>query len=75
MNKKPVWVSPNPNWWWREHGKWATDIDLISPREWCIERAREIAKNQETEMKRQWVIWIPNSYGRDPFPPRHLWNQ
>lgn len=67
--KKYVLVSPNPNWWWRKHEKGENDIILISPPELAIERAREIAKSQEIEMKRQWVIWIPNSYGRDPFPP------
>ena len=75
--RKTVWVSPNPNWWWREHKRWKNDIDLISPREWCVERAREIARTQEEEIEKQtllkgkwFIIWLWNSYWRDPFPPR-----
>lgn len=71
---KAIWVSPNEKGWWRIHKEWwKRDIAHISTKDWAVERAREIAKNQQAELtiqKRNWVISERNSYWRDPFPPR-----
>ncbi len=74
MVKKNVWVSPNEKWWWRVHKEWwKKDIAHICTKEEAIKRAKEIAKNQETELiiqKKDWKIGERNSYWKDPFPPK-----
>ena len=73
-NKKAVWVSPNDKWWWRVHKEWwKKDIAHITTKDEAIKKAREIAKNQETELmiqKKDWKIWERNSYWKDLFPPK-----
>lgn len=74
MSKKQVWVSPNPDGWWRVHKPWdKRDIVHLDRKDDAVNRAREIAKNQANELKIQnkdWKISQSNSYWRDPFPPR-----
>ena len=69
-----IWVSPNEKGWWRIHKEWwQRDIAHISTKANAIERAKEIAKNQQTELtiqRKDWKIGERNSYGRDPFPPK-----
>lgn len=73
-NKKQVWVSPNSDGWWRVH-KPGDKRDIIHSdnKQDAVEKAREIARNQATELRIQgkdWKIIQSNSYWRDPFPPR-----
>jgi len=82
-----IWVSPNPNYWWRQHPNgWKDDIIKISNKESSIERARKIAKEHEENLKMTlqdyadkysnwnievWYNLTKNSYWRDPFPPKY----
>lgn len=74
MNKKQVWVSPKEGWWWRVHKSWSQrDSIHVQTKDEAVKKARNIAKNQEVELKIQnkdWKISESNSYWRDPFPPR-----
>lgn len=74
MSKKQVWVSPNPDGGWRIHKPGdKRDIVHTDRKDEAIERAREIAKNQASELKIQNMdgkISESNSYWNDPFPPR-----
>ncbi len=74
MSKKQVWVSPKADGGWRVHSSGAKrDVAHIDNKAKAVEKAREIAKNQATELKVQRKdgrISESNSYGRDPFPPR-----
>lgn len=74
MPNKQVWVSPNPSWGWRVYKPGdKRDIVHIDNKQEAMNRAREIARNQEAELKvqnRDGKISQSNSYGKDPFPPK-----
>lgn len=74
MSVKQLWVSPKKWGWWRIHKSWAQrDSIHTQTKEEALQKARDIAKNQELELKaqkRNWKISCSNSYWRDPFPPR-----
>jgi hypothetical protein len=74
MSKKQVWVSPVSNGGWRVHKPGdKRDITHTENKTEAINKARDIAKNQKTELRIQnkdGKISESNSYGRDPFPPR-----
>lgn len=72
-NRQQVWVSPSDHWR-RVHKSWAQrDIQTFNKKEDAVSKARDVAKNQDLELKiqrRDWAIHWWNSYGGDPFPPR-----
>jgi hypothetical protein len=74
MSKKQVWVSPNPGGGWKVHNSnSARDTAHVNNKTEAVEVAREIARNQQAELRIQnkdGKIAECNSYGRDPFPPK-----
>lgn len=74
MSWKNVWVSPKEWGGWRVHKEWAKRDSIHSQtKEDAVKKAKEIAKNSESELlvqKKDGRIWERNSYWRDPFPPR-----
>ncbi len=54
MSKKQVWVSPKPDGGWRVHKPGdKRDIVHSDNKQAAVEKAREIAKNQQDELKIQ----------------------
>ena len=74
MKKDTVRVSPNADSGWRVHKSWwARDIAHCDNKAEAVNKARDIAQNQKTEViiqKRDGQIGERNSYWKDPFPPR-----
>ena len=75
-----IWVSPgwkDSDWknLWRVHKSWSDrDIKIYHwDKQWAIQKAQQIAKNQNSETKIQnldgKISW-GNSYWKDPCPPR-----
>ena len=73
MTRKNQHVVPHPNGWAvRGAGNERATVVVETQRE-AIERAREIARNQESELLihgRNGQIRDRDSYGGDPFPPK-----
>lgn len=63
-----------------QDGKWAVKTEnsgkaakVTSTQQEAIERAREIARNNQSEMvihRKDGTIRDKNSYGNDPYPPK-----
>lgn len=75
MTTNQIRVSPDSkNWWRRVHQPWNNRDSVHTPtKQEAINRAQEIARNQNLETKVQnkdWTISGGNSYWKDPFPPR-----
>ncbi|MGE4215243.1 MAG: DUF2188 domain-containing protein [Anaerotignaceae bacterium] len=70
---KNQWVSPREDGW-AVHGEGNTkDTKLFQTQKEATEYAKEIAKNQESEViiqRKDGKIRSKDSYGNDPFPPR-----
>lgn len=73
MSGKNQWVSPRPDGKWGVHGEGnSRDTNLFDTQAEAINRAREIAKNQRSEVIVQRPggrIRSKDSYGNDPCPP------
>lgn len=67
------WVSPRHGNMWAVHGAGnSKDTALFSTQAQAIDRAREIAINQRSEVivqRRDGRIRSKDSYGNDPHPP------
>lgn len=74
MANKQVRVSPKLSGWRRVHKAWgAKDSIHTQTQAEAIEKAKQIAQNQSTELivqRKDWTIRQRDSYWRDPFPPR-----
>lgn len=70
---KNQWVSPDDGRW-AVHGEGNSKATKIfDNKQDAIEYAKNIAKNQQSELivqKRDGRIQSKDSYGNDPFPPR-----
>jgi len=71
---KNQWVSPRDKGKWGVHGEGnQRDTKIFDRKSDAVEYAKEIAKNQRSELivqKRDGVIHSKDSYGNDPCPPR-----
>ena len=69
---KRVWISTNPNGWWRKHNPWKRDYIELQSKEESLAKAREIVEATRIELERQKIEGKIASHGywRDPFPPR-----
>lgn len=67
-------VTPHPDGGWQVKGENNTKATLkTDTQKEAIDRAREIARNQESELiihRPNGQIRDKNSYGNDPFPPK-----
>lgn len=74
MPGKDQWVSPRDNGKWGVHGAGnSRDTNLYDTQAQAVERAREIAINQGSEVVIQGQdgrIRSKDSYGNDPCPPK-----
>lgn len=74
MPGKNQWVSPRPNGQWAVHSeKSVRDTKHFNTQAEAINAAREIAKNQRSEVIVQGMsgkIVSKDSYGNDPCPPK-----
>lgn len=72
--KKNQHVTPHPNGGWQVKGAGNSKATIrTDTQSEAINRAREIAKNQEGEMvihRRNGQIREKDSYGNDPYPPK-----
>lgn len=73
MSKRNQHVVPRDNQW-AVRGAGATrDTELFGRKQDAVDRAREIAQNQQTELVvhgENGQIQYKDSHGHDPFPPR-----
>ena len=67
-------VTPHPDGGWQVKGAGNSKATLITDtQQQAIDRAREISKNQESELvihKKDGTIRDKDSHGNDPFPPK-----
>jgi len=74
MSGKNQWVSPRPGGKWGVHGEGnKRDTELFDTQKEAIDRARQIALNQGTEVivqRPDGRIRSKDSYGNDPCPPK-----
>jgi len=75
MANKQIRVSPDKEDWGRRVHKSNAERDSAhtETKAQAIQKAQEIAKNQNLETKIQnkdWQIGWGNSYGKDPCPPK-----
>lgn len=74
MTKNQVRVSPKKDGGWRVHKSWSVKDSIhTQTKDEAVTKAREIARNQKTELivqKKDGKIAQKDSYGRDPFPPK-----
>jgi len=74
MSKKPVIVGPSGDGRWTvKHGGGTTPVSTHHKQSTAIERAEQIAKQEETELiirGRDGTIRSKDSYGNDPIPPK-----
>ena len=71
--KDHQWVSPRPEGWAVHKENSVRDTKVYPTQQEAIDRAREIAKNQGTEVivqRPDGRIRSKDSYGNDPLPPR-----
>jgi uncharacterized protein YdaT len=73
MTAKQVWVSPNEEGWRVKSAGAERAAGIFDTKAEAVERAREIAINQNAELFVQnsnGQIGWKNSYGDDSFPPK-----
>lgn len=72
MAKKNVHVVPKDGNWAVKRENSERPVKITSTQEEAIERAKEIAKNNQSELfihRKNGTIRERNSYGNDPYPP------
>lgn len=72
MAKKNVHVVPNDGQWAVKTENAERAVKITSTQQEAIERAKEIAKNNQSELiihRKDGTIREKNSYGNDPYPP------
>jgi uncharacterized protein YdaT len=72
-NKRNQHVVPHPDGWAVKGEKAQRATELFDRKSDAVQRAREIAQNQKTELvvhKHDGRIEYKDSHGHDPFPPK-----
>lgn len=73
MTKRNQHVVPRDDQWAVRGAKATRDTELFDRKQDAVDRGREIAKNQRTELVihgQNGKIQSKDSHGHDPFPPK-----
>lgn len=73
MSKRNQHVVPRDDVWAVRGARARRDTEVFDRKQHAVDRAREIAQNQQTELVvhgQDGKIQYKDSHGRDPFPPK-----